>query len=372
VHLASVSLSTVLPFHVVDLGGSRTQIGLLFSIMTIMSMVLRPAVGGWIDRFGAHPVLLPGLAALGLVSLALQLPDTPDAVILVMAVAGIGNALVNTTANVVTARATDARHRGQALGLYYLASALAIAVAPPGVLAIRGIGGTASAFGVVTALVLVMFPLALALPRSLMAARAGAPAGFRVFSRHALPVFGALVLTTIGHSSIYAFLPLYAVSRGHGPMVVWFFTVFSAWLIVCRALFGGLSDRIGRARVALPAMVLVALAYGTLALPASAPSLIVAAILLGSGSAVLYPTLVALVLDRTPDPERGVALGSVSSSWDLGVVIGSALIGFVADHVSFPAGFAVAAVMAALGAVVFSLTERRLRPAPGGVLTPPR
>src|SRR6267378_969074 len=73
VHVASIVLNTLLPFHVVDLGGTKTQVGLLFSVMTIVSMFLRPTVGGWVDRFGARPVIAPGIAALALTSLALQL-----------------------------------------------------------------------------------------------------------------------------------------------------------------------------------------------------------------------------------------------------------------------------------------------------------
>ncbi len=361
VHLASVSLSTLLPFHIIDLGGSRTQVGLLFSVMTIVSMMLRPAVGGWIDSFGAQPVIVPGIVVLIAISLVLHLPRTPEAVIFVMAWAGIANALINTTASVLTARATDARHRGEALSLYYLSSSLAMAVAPPAALAIRAAGGMAVTFAIVTALALVMLALTVPLPRTLTGAVAGTHAVFRPFSRYALPVSGALVLTTIGYSSMYAFVPLYAVGRGHGGTVVWFFAVYSGWLIVCRAMFGWLSDRLGRGRVALPAMLLTALAYFTLAIPPSPTSLIVAALLLGTGSSVLYPTLVAHVLDRTPDAERGVALGSVSAVWDLGVVVGSVLVGFVADRVSFGAGFAVAGTTAALGALSFFLSERRIR-----------
>ena len=52
-HLAMISLETLLPLHVVALGGTKTQVGLLFSMMTLVSMVVRPTVGGWIDRYGA-------------------------------------------------------------------------------------------------------------------------------------------------------------------------------------------------------------------------------------------------------------------------------------------------------------------------------
>src|SRR5205085_2299084 len=69
VHVASIVLNTLLPLHVADLGGTKTQVGLLFSVMTVVSMFLRPTVGGWVDRFGARPVIAPGIAALALTTL---------------------------------------------------------------------------------------------------------------------------------------------------------------------------------------------------------------------------------------------------------------------------------------------------------------
>src|SRR5947209_20074061 len=85
IHLASISLNTLLPFHVVALGGSRTQVGLLFSATTVVSMFLRPAMGDLIDRLGARRVIFPGVAALAVTSLLLHVPGSPEGVIVLMA-----------------------------------------------------------------------------------------------------------------------------------------------------------------------------------------------------------------------------------------------------------------------------------------------
>lgn len=359
IHLASVSLSTLLPFHVVALGGSRTQVGLVFSMTTVVSMVIRPAVGDWIDGLGARRVIVPGVLALAATSLALQFAGTPEGVISVMVGVGIANALVSMTGAVMTSRGTDSAHRGEALGFYYLSSSVATAAAAPMAFGLRALGGMPLVFALVTIFAAMLFGLALVLPPSLTSPIGAGHPGFRPFSRRAVPISAALVLTTMGYSSTYAFVPLYAVSRGHGGEVVWFFTVYSGWLIVCRALLGRLSDRIGRSSVALPAMALSAFAYFTLALPPTTASLMIAALLLGSGASLLYPTLAALVIDRAAEGERGLALGTLSAAWDLGVVVGSALIGFVADHASFGAAFSLAGTTTVLGALVFVMVERR-------------
>ena len=74
VHIGSIALSTLLPFRMGSLGGSSIQVGLLFSVTTMVSMVLRPTIGAWVDHAGARRVLVPGVVALALTSRALQPP----------------------------------------------------------------------------------------------------------------------------------------------------------------------------------------------------------------------------------------------------------------------------------------------------------
>jgi MFS family permease len=168
-----------------------------------------------------------------------------------------------------------------------------------------------------------------------------------------------VVSVNLGYSSIYAFLPLYARAVGLDGNLGWFYALFSACIIAGRVGLRGLSDRIGRVRVIVPAVTLTTFSYLVLALPPRVPTLVIGAVLLGAGVAMFYPTLVALLVDRTPEPERGSAIGTLSGSFDLGSTIGSLLVGLTVDRVSFAAGFHVAAVGAALGLALFLLTERR-------------
>lgn len=322
-------------------------------------MVLRPTVGGWVDRFGARPVIMPGIAALAMTSLALQLAWTPVAVIVLMVGIGIANGLITTPASILAALNSPAAHRGEALGTYYLASSLGIALGPPLAFGLRAVGGIRLAFALVTAFAALLALVVARLPAPVGAPAALAPQRRRLVSRPALGVSFALVLSTIGHSSVFAFLPLYAVARGQATSLAWFFTIYPAWLITWRALLRGVSDRLGHLRVSVGAMSVLAVAYWIIALPPSPVSLTLAALVLASGNALLYPTLAALVVERAPAAERGLALGTLSGAWDLGVVVGSTLIGAVADRMSYGAGFAVAGAFAALGVGALTLAGLR-------------
>ena len=353
-HLATVGLNTLVPFHIVDLGGNLTQIGLVFSVSTLAAMGLRPLVGSWVDRYGARRVLVPGVLALGVTSLALHAAASPDTLIVLMIGMGISAALISTPASVVAATHSAPGHRGEAIGTYYLASSIAIALGAPLAFGVKALGGMTLEFIVLSLLAVGVAALVPWMPGAADARRGAGASGWRFVSVGALPVSGALVLATLGQSSIYGFVPLYALGRGQGTALAAFFILYPGCLMAGRAVLRGLPDRIGHGRAALGAMALNAVAYAILALPPSMATLCVAGLLLGVGGAVMYPALAALVVNRADESDRGLALGTLSGSWDLGVVLGSALVGVAADRIGFGAGFAVGAVGALAGC--FALT----------------
>jgi MFS family permease len=354
----------------VALGASKTQVGLLFSVSAGVSMVMRPLVGGWIDRYGFRRVMLPGALVLVATLLVLPMAGSPGLFIALMAGLGFGNGLVSTGAGVLAAQASPPSRRGEALGIYYVATSLAFAVGPPLGFALYASGGMrrcflgAAAMGVGIALLISSLRETTPSP--------GSDQRFRWLSRRALPAAATVVAVNIGYSSIYAFLPLYAIASGPDGNLGWFYALFSICIITGRLALSRLSDRIGRARVIIPAVSATMVSYLLLALPPRVPTLAVAAVLLGAGVAVFYPTLLALLVDRTPEAERGSAIGTLSGSFDLGSVVGSMLVGVTVERVSYAAGFHVAAGGALLGLVLFVIAERRLmgravlpRPLPG-------
>lgn len=359
IHAAVYLLNTTLPVHLVALGGGKAQVGMLFSVSTGVSMILRPLVGGWSDRFGFRPVALPGVAVLALTLAAFAWATSPVAVIGLMAGLGLANGLIATSTGVLVARVSPPAQRGEALSMYYVASSLGFASGPLAGFALYRAGGMRLDLTAAAAFAALIGLLVWSLTGPATRPVPGPRGPFRLYSRTALPASGALILNNIGHSSIYAFLPLYAMAHGLGDNIGWFYALFSAWIIACRIVFRRASDRVGRAQVIVPAMALIAGCFFVLAVPPTALSLVAAALLLGSGVSVLYPTLLALLVDRTPESERGLAIGTLSASFDVGVVVGSMAVGFTVEHASYAAGFTVAGTAAMLGLAMFVMTERR-------------
>lgn len=355
-HLAVYALTPVLSLHLVALGGTAAQVGLLFSVFSLVAVVLRPLAGAWIDRQGVRRVLLPGAALVVVASLALQTAGGPAPLIALMAVFGVGYGLVTMAAAVLAASA-PAEQRGRALSVYYLAAPLSMAVAAPlGLWLFRSIGAGGN-FALVTVLGLTAAALGLAVRAG---PRPGAgPGAVRLWSRGATPLSLVLTVAAMGQSALYAFLPLHATAHGQERHLAWFFGGYSATMMLCRLGASRLADRFSRRRILMAALGFLASGFAVLTAPPAPPRLALAAVLLAAGSAALYPLLVALVVDRVPDRERGVAMGMVSGAWDLGIFAGSLSIAAVVAHASHGAGFAAASALTLAALVGFALVERR-------------
>jgi MFS family permease len=129
-------------------------------------------------------------------------------------------------------------------------------------------------------------------------------------------------------------------------------------------LTGPLSDRLGRKPLITAGMLLQALALAGTALAGSFPPWAASAVLLGIGTAMVYPTLLAAIGDVAHPSWRATAVGIYRLWRDTGFAVGALLAGLVADLAGLAAAvWVVAALTAASGLVVAGRMYETHRPA---------
>ncbi len=116
---------------------------------------------------------------------------------------------------------------------------------------------------------------------------------------------------------------------------------------------GALSDRIGRKWLIATGMWVQAAAIGLIAATGGFEAWAVGAVLLGAGTAMVYPTLLAAIGDVAHPSWRATAVGVYRLWRDAGFAIGALLAGVVADALGLKAAiWTVAALTAASGVIV--------------------
>ena len=115
---------------------------------------------------------------------------------------------------------------------------------------------------------------------------------------------------------------------------------------------GALSDRVGRKRLIAGGMMLQGLALGAIAMASGFTGWLWASALLGVGTAMVYPTLLASVGDVAGASWRGSAFGIYRLWRDCGYAVGGVMAGVLADAFGMQQAIGVVAVLTGLSGFV--------------------
>ena len=126
---------------------------------------------------------------------------------------------------------------------------------------------------------------------------------------------------------------------------------------------GALSDRIGRKGLIVAGMLLQAVALALIAATQGVAPWLFAAILLGAGTAMVYPTLLAVIGDVAHPTWRASAVGVYRLWRDLGFAIGALLVGVTADRFGMPAAISIVAALTAVSGIIVLVRMYESHPA---------
>jgi MFS family permease len=177
------------------------------------------------------------------------------------------------------------------------------------------------------------------------------------------------LVNNLNDALAWGLAPLYLAAHGAGVREI--AVVAAAYPVIWGAgqlLTGWLSDFRGRKPLITAGMLVQAAALGLLVAGDGAfePSL-AAALLLGAGTAMVYPTLIAAVSDASQPRDRARVLGVYRFWRDFGFVLGALIAGIGADATSTQTAILIVALLTGASGLLVAATSWRprhvLRPA---------
>jgi MFS family permease len=170
-------------------------------------------------------------------------------------------------------------------------------------------------------------------------------------------------INNLNDAVFWGLVPLYLAAHGASHREIGLVAGIYPLVWGCGQLgAGALSDHVGRTPLVLWGMVLQAGALVLLvAGPGNVGSAAAAAVVLGVGTALVYPTLIAAVSDAVMPLERARATGVYRFWRDSGLVAGALLGGVSADAFGGSFTFGAVAALTAMSGLVFALPSQLLR-----------
>lgn len=357
----SISLFFLLPLFLQQFNPSKSQIGLIMGIHSVMAIGVRPIFGRLIDEKGRRLVSLAGILLLMFtIPLFHLVRDAGLFPLVLRALTGLGWGISMTATITMCSDLAPVERLAHSMGIVGVAGLVASALGP--LLAeevVRQFG-----FGWLFNLSFVFLVGSLACifftqeTSRLVNSKNGASDAFlKLQSLRPLIIFLMASLPMV-HGAIRGamvnFVALFSRSIGlqHvGP----FFVTFSVAAILTRFWGGGLSDRYGRKKVIFPAALVIGLNVLFLSQVRNFWMLLLAGFIGGFGQGLIFPALSTYVIDTLGRENKGFALSLYLSLFDAGMGLGSPFFGWLSDLFGYRAMYVLAGLTILIFNAVFTL-----------------
>lgn len=329
-------LQPTIPIYVTQLGASPFVVGLVMASFAATSMVLRPLVGYWSDRWSEAGVMISGLL-IQATSVLLCFVPVIGITMLANSCRGVGWASVNSGGYALLAQCAPAAHRGEASGYYSGAQSSATIILPALALWLidAPFGGYHSVFAVSMTIAVIGAAIGLGLKsghRSDARMRHRTTAGpwwreiFKLPQKDIFLASGLLFALHISLPAVAGFLVLYARQIGIENFG-WYYVVSGATSLIARPLLGWASDKIGRGAAIAVGFSLQALALCVVVNASTLAGMLISGVLYMTGSAIGTAATLALALEHANPERRGQVITTYSMAYPLSAGVGSLLTG---------------------------------------------
>lgn len=374
-HFLQLAFAPLFLFMRDDLGVSFTELGLILSMFYLASSAGQVLAGILVDRFGAHRLLLGGMALQAGAVALLGIAPAYWMMLPLGALAGLGNSVYHPADLSILSHRIRPERLGRAFAAHVIAGNLGYAASP------LVSGAIAISFGWRAALIVMGVAslgatLALVLARPVLhtpssaehpATESGvAPLSFGavLMTPVVLLAFGYFLLSSISLVGIQNF-SIAALQEGFGITVALATLTVTLYQLATAAgvFIGGiLADRVRHHHQVAMSGLAAAAACAVLASVTAPPAAITVALVSAIGFAVgiTTPSRDVLVRRATPAGATGKVFGVVYSGFDVGALLAPLIYGALMDHHLARWVFLVAAVPLAVG--VFTVLGVRTRP----------
>ena len=184
-----------------------------------------------------------------------------------------------------------------------------------------------------------------------------------VSDRNLSSVTQAGLVNNLNDGMAWGLFPLLFAAMGMDLATIGLLTaIYPATWGVGQLVTGGMSDRIGRKWLIVSGMWIQAVGIAVVTRSAGFAGFAGGAVLLGVGTAMVYPTLLAVIGDVAHPDWRATAVGVYRLWRDAGYVAGALVAGVAADAFGLPVAMQIVAALTFLSGVVVAARMSETRP----------
>lgn len=332
-------LMITLPIYTLeDLGGSKTQVGLIVTIFLIAAVLIRPFTGKLLEVFGKKEMLYFSLTIFLLATILYLGANTFELLLILRFFHGIGFGIATIATGTIVADIIPQQRRGEGMGYFALFMNVAMVIGP--FLGLTIIQYTSfqtlfilTSFFSLAALIAGMIPNIPKQPKVVTSSIT--KKGLKVddlFEKSVLPIALMAGILSFTYASVLSFISIYAKEINLVQTASFFFVMYAVFLILSRPFTGRWFDLYGENYVIYPSIFLYGIGMLFLSQTTHSITFLLAGALIGIGYGTVGPAIQTIAINTVPAHRRGTATATFFTFFDGGLGIGSFVLGIVAAY----------------------------------------
>ena len=349
-------------FAVKELGMSEMKVGLIVGVFSLSALFSRPFTGFLADRFSRKLVLLFSLTLAIFAFFSYIFAFTVLMLLSIRVLHGAGWSGVYTSTYTLAADVLPENKRGEGIGYFSVLMPFAMVIFPA--LGLEFCAKSSnyylvfliSAIVTIFALITVSFIKApdMNTTKKTFSLKLGTFYDKRTFGIAVIQLFYSIM-----YSGLITFMPLfvlkYNVGRGSWFFIVYALSVILARFFIVRRTF----DRRGPDILLLSGFLLFSSGAFSFSIATNDACFILSAALAGLGGGMISPTINAMAMAIVEPPSRGRANAGIFTANDIGMSIGSIILGVLVEYTSYRFAYRCASFILIIPLLWYFLFERR-------------
>lgn len=343
----------IIPIYCQEIGITGSKIGIVLTAMSVATILFRPVAGYLLDNFNRYRVYLVFLALFCLSFPAFIAFPIFGALIIIRLYMGAVYSVCGSATMTLAGDVLPQKKITEGISRFAFTVSIGMAAGPFVGLQVQSHLSSKASF-------MTIFGITVAALVCVACCRIKYPKVQRKkFSIRdsihgpALPFMFNMMFLMIPYGAVIAYSSIFAQEKGLSAFLPYFYICLVVGMLASKLSTQKMIDA-GHHRVLVCiSLVILVLTMASYLFLTTGGHLLMAGFFFGVGYGILQPLFQSFVTGTTPAPQRGVANATYMLSYDVGIGIGSLLMGCLQESIGLPVGFALTAIAYVVGGVIY-------------------